>query len=219
MKILVFSDTHLSRRFEKKKFEFLKKIILASDQVIVNGDFWDGYTVDFDQFMKSKWNGLFPYLKSKKTVYINGNHDQKKFTDNRIFQFCDRCVSQYELKINDLNFVFEHGHRLASARDENIKQRFILTLATHVVGLIENISLRSFKKNVLAPIIKATNDKIKNKALAEFGPSVYFICGHTHIQKYDKGDHFINSGIVRHGLGQYLLIDDGKIIINEEWYE
>ena len=218
MKILVFSDTHLSRRFENKKFEFLKKLILDADRVIINGDFWDGYTIGFDQFMKSKWNRLFPYLKSKKTVYINGNHDRRTFTDKRVYRFCDKYLSQHQTTINGFKFVFEHGHRLASARDENIQSRWLLMGATHFTGFIENVSIRLFGKNILGPIGKAHNSNIKRKALAEFN-SVYFVCGHTHVKEYDKTNRFINHGIIRHGLGQYLTINDGKILINEEWYE
>jgi len=36
----------------------------------------------------------------------------------------------------------------------------------------------------------------------------------------DEKNHFANSGIVGGGLGQCLIIDnDGKIALNEEWYE
>ncbi|KKP50689.1 MAG: hypothetical protein UR42_C0024G0015, partial [Candidatus Roizmanbacteria bacterium GW2011_GWA2_33_33] len=50
MNILVFSDTHLYLPFDGKKFNFLKKIISDSDQVIINGDFFDDYMISFDEF-------------------------------------------------------------------------------------------------------------------------------------------------------------------------
>ena len=63
MKILVFSDTHLSSTFEEKKFNLLKEIISRADRVIINGDFWEGYLISFKEFLDSRWKELFPLLK------------------------------------------------------------------------------------------------------------------------------------------------------------
>src|SRR3990172_1424130 len=70
MKILVFSDSHLTDKFEEKKFYFLKKIIRQSDFVIINGDFWDGYLTTFNRFISSNWSKLFPLLKLNKILTI-----------------------------------------------------------------------------------------------------------------------------------------------------
>ena len=43
MKTLIISDTHLYHVFDKRKFFLLKKLFSSVDQVILNGDFWDGY--------------------------------------------------------------------------------------------------------------------------------------------------------------------------------
>ncbi|MBI3955332.1 metallophosphoesterase, partial [Candidatus Gottesmanbacteria bacterium] len=76
MHTIIISDLHLTRRFEKRKFNFLKKIIERSDQVVINGDLWDYYFSSFSQFVRSPWRQLFPLLKEKKTVYLYGNHDR-----------------------------------------------------------------------------------------------------------------------------------------------
>jgi predicted phosphodiesterase len=89
MKILVISDVHLDNAFEKPKYRFLKKIIRRADRVIINGDFWDGYLVKFQQFIQSPWKSLFPLLKSKKTIYIYGNHDKKILSDKHTALFSD----------------------------------------------------------------------------------------------------------------------------------
>ena len=99
MNILVFSDTHLYLPFDGKKFNFLKKIISDSDQVIINGDFFDDYMISFDEFIKSPWNQLFPLLKKKKAIYIFGNHDQEKFSDKRLNLFSDVQVTSYKLQV------------------------------------------------------------------------------------------------------------------------
>ncbi len=41
MRILVISDTHLTHKFDQRKFEYLLSIISQADKVIINGDFWD----------------------------------------------------------------------------------------------------------------------------------------------------------------------------------
>src|SRR3990167_5228492 len=87
MKVLVFSDSHLDHNFEPKKLSYLKKLVRSVDQVIINGDFWEGYSITFDQFLSSKWNELFPLLKAKKAVYIFGNHDKKVLADKRMRLF------------------------------------------------------------------------------------------------------------------------------------
>jgi len=71
MKILIFSDTHLTSKFDQEKFDFLKKIVNSSDRVIINGDFWDSWFTNFDDFVKSRWNKLFPLLKKKNTMVPN----------------------------------------------------------------------------------------------------------------------------------------------------
>lgn len=70
MKTLIFSDTHLTKKFDLKKFLFLKRIIESADQVIINGDFWDSWFSDFNGFLKSGWKDLFHSLKEKETIYI-----------------------------------------------------------------------------------------------------------------------------------------------------
>ncbi len=67
--ILIFSDTHLTTKYDRKKFELLSKLIGSSDRVIINGDFYEGYVINFGQFIASPWRNLFPLLKEKKAIY------------------------------------------------------------------------------------------------------------------------------------------------------
>jgi len=70
MILSVISDTHLTNKFNENKFNKLRSIIESSDKIVLNGDFWDGYATDFEDFYNSKWSALFPLLKSKKTIYL-----------------------------------------------------------------------------------------------------------------------------------------------------
>jgi predicted MPP superfamily phosphohydrolase len=87
MQTLIFSDTHLTKGFNRKKYEFLREIIEPVDRVIINGDFWDGYLTSFDKFVNSEWQKLFPLLKEKQTIYLYGNHDKTKWCDSRVNLF------------------------------------------------------------------------------------------------------------------------------------
>ncbi|MBI4226199.1 metallophosphoesterase family protein, partial [Candidatus Roizmanbacteria bacterium] len=144
MKILIFSDSHLTENFEEKKFNFLKKIIQQSDSVIINGDFWDGYRTTFDRFISSDWNKLFPLLKSKKTVYIHGNHDRETYIDQNASLFSDLQTHTYRLQLNGKVFIIEHGHRFYPLFDE-ILPRILNKVSTIIVGFfLRNISLLRF---------------------------------------------------------------------------
>ena len=122
MNILVFSDTHLYLPFDQKKFNFLKKIISESDQVIINGDFFDDYMISFEDFINSPWNQLFPLLKNKHAVYIFGNHDQQKFSDKRLNSFSDVQTSIYHLSTINYQLIFTHGQQFRKTPDLFIKK-------------------------------------------------------------------------------------------------
>ncbi len=80
MKTIIFSDAHLTNRFDEPTYRFLENMILSADKIIINGDFWDGEVVSFNQFINSKWQKLFPLLLERKAVYIYGNHDRQRIS-------------------------------------------------------------------------------------------------------------------------------------------
>jgi len=225
MNILVFSDTHLYLPFDQKKFNFLKKIISESGQVIINGDFFDGYMNKFDEFCKSSWNKLFPLLKDRKTVYIYGNHDQKKFIDKRVNLFSEIREERYRIKINKKNYIFEHGHKTRPAHDimfTNINWQ-IKHIGMILVHFIRNFLVNTFGNLAILLLFKPLN-KISKKMIDKFYKpqenEVYFI-GHNHFGEIDLKNHFVSTGAILHGFAQYLTINStsGKITLHEEWYK
>lgn len=211
MKILIFSDSHLTENFEEKKFNFLKKIIQQSDSVIINGDFWDGYRTTFDRFISSDWNKLFPLLKSKKTVYIHGNHDRETYIDQNASLFSDLQTHTYRLQLNGKVFIIEHGHRFYPLFDE-ILPRILNKVSTIIVGFfLRNISLLRF-------ILKRANRIIKIKVQKELKNNEIFVCGHSHWAEFDLKNQFINTGFIEDGLAKYLLIHNGRLIPKIERY-
>lgn len=214
MKTLIFSDTHLSLPFDEKKYRFLEKIIKQAERVIINGDFWEGYKISFDQFINSPWSKLFPLLKSKNTVYIYGNHDKKIYTNDNVSLFSDTQIDKYHLKVNGISYLIEHGHHILPLLDDVLKFKPPRLLVS-AVNKVETRFFLRFKKRFLKYRYGYQNKIIKRR-LKKLDQ--YLICGHTHYAEVDMKNGFINTGIIQNGLGQYLLVDDEKICFKEEWY-
>jgi len=205
MRILVFSDTHLTDQFEPKKFAFLKKIISDADFVIINGDFWDGQLTSFEKFISSPWKKLFPLLKAKKAVYLFGNHDRQSYSDKNVNLFSNLQANAYRMKINGKKFIFEHGNRILPMFDEALP-RSICKYTTIIAGFfLEKISPLKF-------ILKRTGQTMKNKVKKEANKNEVFVCGHSHFADFDLKNQYINTGFIENGVAGYLIIDGGKII-------
>lgn len=223
MNILVFSDTHLYLPFDQKKFNYLKKIINSADQVIINGDFFDGYMISFEDFVKSEWNKLFSLLKSKKTIYIYGNHDKKEFSDNRVSLFSNKQTYRLELKLNNKNFIFEHGQNLRKTPDMYIDfTKPSLAWLVFLTYLLHYLLTTIFKKNFLDLRHGWTNKISKTRIKEQYRSKKndFYVIGHNHFGEVDEKNRFACSGINLYGFAQYLTIDStAKIILHEEWYD
>lgn len=226
MKVLLFSDSHLDKKFDEKKFKFLEKIISEADKVIILGDFWEGSLISFDEFVKSPWNKLFPLLKNKKAVYIYGNHDKKEASDDKVKLFSDSQADKYTFTSDGKTFVAEHGDRFFRNHATYyltyggpLKSIFMSKLfITWQFLILEDFLTKTFGTNFLKKRSLRFNKHIKKVMIKDFKNGEILICGHTHATEIDLENNFINTGIVRHGLGQYVIIDDGKVQLKEEWY-
>lgn len=216
MKVLVFSDTHLTNNFEEKKYIFLERLIKNADQVIINGDFWDGHLISLEQFLLSPWSKLFPLLKSKNTVYIYGNHDREAFSSNKIALFSTLQKKQYILKSGLSTFIIEHGNRLLPSFDEQLPfPEWFFHGSTIVYTAIEHFLTKTFR---ISPRFwgKWLNNKLR-QTISE--SKNYYVFGHTHFAEFDLKHKFINTGFIQHGLAQYLMIEDGKPYPQQKIYE
>ncbi len=217
MNILVFSDTHLTLPFDEKKFNFLKSIINKADRVIINGDFWDGYFIPFREFMDSPWKNLFTLLKQKETVYIFGNHDRERFSTKEISAFSNLQTNKYSLKINDKTFIFEHGNRLVPLENGDVAVAGMPNFMTKFAEQVEKFIIKTggalYQKGLLH-----YNRRIKDQIKLELKSNEYFVCGHTHCAEIDHENRFINTGIIKHGLAQYMFITNGVLNPRQEKY-
>ena len=216
MKYLIFSDSHLNDFFDERKFNFLKRIILNSDRVIINGDFWEAYDLKINSFISSKWNKLFKYLKKNNSIYLFGNHDKKTYAEGKASMFSIK--QEYKIKIKSGNKIFfiEHGDKITPLWDKYFKRvpRFL----NRFLNSLEKTIIAILGMNAIGILYKKFNDNMKKKKSSVLKNNEYLVCGHTHWMEFDEKNHYINLGFIKHGIGQYVTIENGKVEFHNEKY-
>ena len=212
MRYLIFSDTHLTPKYEPKKFEVLKDAIQQADTVIINGDFWEGMACNFNDFITSDWSKeLFPLLKKKKAIYLFGNHDKESLADSRTNLFSDKQMKKYSFKSGKNTYFVEHGDFILHLPD-------LPTFLRVILESIENIIVRVLGKVFIRFAYARFNNHIKSKILGKYKEDEFLVTGHTHFAEIDLENHYINSGFNHYGISQYLFIENGKVTAVEKRY-
>jgi len=216
MKYIIFSDSHLSESFDNKKFIFLKRIIKSADKIIINGDFWEAYEFSIDDFTKSKWSDIFNLLKSKNAIYLYGNHDKKEYANKEINKFSVKQNKRLVLKSGNKTFYIEHGDRITPLWDRYFKRmpRYI----NKFLYYLEKLALYALGLKGIGILYRRFNDDMKNKVSRHLKTNEYLVCGHSHYMEIDEKNHFINTGFVKHGIGQYITIEDGEVTLHNDRY-
>ncbi len=210
MKLLIISDTHLMPEFEKEKFEFLAKVLEGADRVVVNGDFWDGYFWDFEDFVNSPWKKLFPLLKRKGAIYITGNHDREYLIDKKLAKklFCKEVLLEWRIKLNGKTYHIEHGHRILPFSDVklnlDLRNKAIRSLLK-TVKLVEKALFKTPARRLLKDFYyKSKAEEIKRKVKKKDG--VFYIFGHVHYPTLDKEKGIATSGSIEYGEASFIEI-------------
>ncbi len=220
MKTLIFSDSHLSHHFNQAQFDLLQRVILSADRVIINGDFWDQYLTKFDRFVQSSWSDLFPLLKARNTIYISGNHDQRKKMDERWQLFATELKDELDITIGQYSYHIEHGHRF-----DNIlwPVHQLLTPFKVFYPFLDRLEQGG---HILSKPFKAymkVENKYNNRMLVKYSrrrkqPNHWHVFGHTHVQLKSDSAGYLNSGWFRCGSGQWIIIEDDNITTHGEMY-
>lgn len=222
MKTLIFSDTHLTARFNPRKFAFLEKIIDSADRVFINGDLWDYWYCSFDKFVNSEWQRLFPLLKSKQASYLYGNHDPEEKNDERVNYFSDFQGTEIEEKLGSQNLLITHGHNIWAGMQALTAlplSSVYGTSAQFVVDCVEWTGtklLQRYGKNLL-PWRYLDNHNLKRFSL-DLPEDKFLVCGHTHLAYYHPEARYVNTGSIRFGHANYVTIEDGNIKLNYARY-
>ncbi len=216
MKTLIISDIHLNGVFDEKKYLFLEHLFSSVDHIILNGDIWDGYQSSFEEFITSKWKGLFPLLKEKNAVYLFGNQDRKKYSDDRASLFSASQKDSYELTENGETYHIEHGHLMYKTVDiaYPLSKKFPY-FVTYVLQPLEYILIKAGSPHNF--IIRRANEKMKTYLKAKKFPH-WYICGHTHFAEIDTKNKYANSGFIQFGLATYLIIDSSGLSLHTDHY-
>ena len=217
MRTIVFSDSHLTAKFDPAKFLYLQKIIEPASRVIIVGDFWDGYMTSFTDLLNSGWAKLFALLKSKDTLYVCGNHDAAALNDPRTHQFAKSCTEVLELVIDGINYHFEHGHRIVKTLDGKFPWLFQRSWIASAAAKLEEIAARIFGFKFFL-IHKPMNARIKRWQRKHLRPDQVLVCGHSHWPELDEPKNFINSGFIRHHFAHHLVIEDGRTKLIRQRY-
>lgn len=219
MKYLIFSDTHLTEKFEPQKFELLKKIIISADRVIIAGDFYDQYFTSLNKVLNSDWKPLFGLLKEKNAVYIPGNHDLLVGDDSE-YSFCQKIVPEYKFESGEVEVVVRHGHKLAPGFE---KFKFLPNSVRNFVSKIHNLTesvltaifgwlgadMYLYRYLDLWKTIKIKKKKDNNQ---------WWILGHIHLPYFNEEICYANTGFINHGLASYILVENGKVELVKKRY-
>jgi UDP-2,3-diacylglucosamine pyrophosphatase LpxH len=220
MVTIIISDLHLTCRFNLRKFDYLNKVFSNADRIVINGDFWEGYLTSFDRFVKSRWNGLFPLLKSKDTVYLYGNHDPKSKSDSRVNLFSNSQGENLLIDMGKRKYHIEHGNRLAPALNERLRWLPVPKIAFFVVQQIfVHLPLLLIGKTFyMINGNRSRNGKMKIWAKKELPRNHFLICSHSHLAELSVDKNYGNTGFIKHGIGQYLKITGDTIELVDDKY-
>ena len=194
------------------------QLFSSVDAIIINGDFWDGLSTSFDRFVDSPWKKLFPILRQKNTVYIYGNHDYQSISDKRVSFFSVAQQEKVLLQTNPKKLIIQHGHQFTPSIQNKIKNKILLKLVNDLYDPAEAWALRIFGKKFFRRTLYAKFNAWILEGAQKLLPNEVLVCGHSHNAVFSPEQKFINSGFIRHGLAQYLLVENQKIRFVEENY-
>ncbi|HEX9804883.1 MAG TPA: metallophosphoesterase [Candidatus Dojkabacteria bacterium] len=216
MKYLIISDIHLNEKFDKGKNKFLLNLIKDYENIVINGDLWEAAYVDIEKF-KKVWNELLQELKKKNTTYLYGNHDEEQDAKKLAEYFASEKGLVKEIKSGEYKFHIEHG----SAFYPNNGNSYISykkpwrRLQNEIFQFVERIIL---KFNPSHDFNLGFNKVMKKDEMDRIPDDEILICGHSHAPEMNLKENYINEGFILGGVGNYLVIEDGKLDFKTEKY-
>ncbi len=216
MKTIIISDTHLSNRVYRKKYYYLKSVIEQADRVIIAGDFWDGFLTNFDKFLQSKWQLLFPLLLERQTMYLYGNHDRAEWSDERVSLFSVEQAMNTTIECNGQQYFIAHGHTIFTSFEDKypiVNRSIPLRIGSSLDIIHKLVWGKRFLNND-----SDINTPMANWVAKNLPANQILICGHSHYPEINRAKRFINTGFNGLGYGNYVIIDEsGPRIIKDRY--
>lgn len=216
MKTVIISDTHLTSRVYRKKYNYLKSIIEGADKVIIAGDFWDGFLISFDKFLSSKWNLLFPLLLEKETIYLHGNHDRPEWCDERVSLFSVESGMSTTISSGDHSYFITHGHTVFTSFEDKypiVNRKIPLRIGSNIDTVHKLFCGKRFlqkESNINSPMMEWVEKNLDDKHI--------LVTGHSHYPEINIEKRLLNSGFIGLGYGNYAVIEpSGPSIIKERY--
>lgn len=210
MKTVVFSDTHITKYYEPKKADFLKRILESADKVVIAGDFVDLYESSLEEILNTKWKDFFDFLKSKNTVFLYGNHDKEKDFDMSPSAFSRFQANSIEIATKNIKLFIEHGHQILPTPEITHPNLFDNKLIVRIGNTVEGMGLNRFMR-IYSKILKKKNNELKKWANQNLPKNEILVAGHIHLPEFNIKKKYINLGQIRFGFASYVLIKDNKI--------
>lgn len=219
-KVLVFSDTHIGKKDETEKLNFLQTLINSYDVIVINGDLWSDYEISFQKFCESSWKSILDLLQTKKTFYIAGNHDPLEKILEAGENFCQEVLEELTLLTESGNEIYiKHGQtdtivsKLATFFVKKWPAVFNKILTPFGLMLTLHMNLRKWRVSRI--------DTLKNKVYKRHHykkRNNILVMGHTHAPEFDLKKRYINTGFINKGFASYLEIVDGELNFVETRY-
>jgi len=220
MRTLIISDLHLSDRFDVNRAEYLIDLLAGADHIILNGDFWDNHATTFEHFVHSPWKLLFPILKSRKTIYLYGNHDRPQDSDDRVTLFSDVQANHWQLRDGRLRLHIEHGHHiLAKHHDSPDWMVTLVRVSLYDVWFrqpLEHFLIKHRSEVLHRWHMGANQSEMINRAVTI--NEDLLITGHTHLPMSDPEHKYVNLGYINHGMSYYVVVENGQAFFVTEKY-
>jgi predicted phosphodiesterase len=218
-RLIIVSDLHLTDWFDEVQADFLQTLFRSADQIILNGDFWDGLMIPFEKFVTSEWKKqLFPLLKQKQALYLYGNHDDKEFCDERVALFSTRQAKQQQLAFGEYTLQVEHGEEFYPFHE---KMPFLpqAKLLHYVIVWIERLVQVTLGLHFLQQhFYHRLSTDMAAAAKPTLGSKTILVCGHTHNPEINLPEQYINGGFTKHGISQFIEIYQNTLTIYEVNY-
>ncbi len=217
MRTVIFSDTHLTSRFDQAQFDAIVKAIATADRVIINGDLWASYACTFEQFLNSQWSKLFPLLKSKHAVYLYGNHDPHSKSDKRANLFSDIQADEYEFNSAKQRVHVEHGHNIISSPE--LKYPILQRVGLVNLGRwLSSVSIKLWGPQALVWRNAAKNQSMCQAKSSLVPSSTILVCAHSHLAEASPEKQFFNDGLIADGILQYVVVENGIVSLYSTTY-
>jgi len=227
MNYLIVSDTHLRKEFDRKKFLFLKKLFEKYQNIIIVGDFYEGYSLTFKDLLKGPWKKILDILKKKNSIYLYGNHDYYNKKNELLIKKIFKIYQEdFSINIGKKTFYFHHGFKFLKTIDIKFKfyllPKFITDFMINKINYYQKHKIRAiqYKKNLNKIFLEKDTLKSIKKIKEIFSKrNFWVIFGHTHNRMIDYKEKIANAGFIDYGYASFLTISKtGKIKLHQKTY-